>query len=217
MKSLMMTLMFVFMAACGGGDSDKKSSTTKTPTTTAKKAKKAKAKKTKAKKNNSVAVDDGSVVTVSLTGNDMMQYNTGEITIAAGRTVKLTLEHVGKMNATMMGHNFVLLAQGTDVGAFTKAGMVAKATDYIAPAMKDQVIAKTKLLGGGQSDTIEFKAPAPGVYDFICTFPGHSMMMKGKLIVTGKGGKAGKAGKGGKKGGKKAGKKGGKKGKKNRK
>ena len=62
--------------------------------------------------------------------------------------------------------------------------MTTKDTDYIAQSMADKVIAKTKLLGGGESDAIEFST-APGTYDFICTFPDHSGIMKGKLIVSG--------------------------------
>ena len=54
---------------------------------------------------------------------------------------------------------------------------------YVADSMKDKVIAKTKLIGGGESDTIEFAAPEPGVYDFICSFPNHAAVMKGKLTV----------------------------------
>jgi azurin len=30
---------------------------------------------------------------------------------------------------------------------------------------------------------IEFIAPEKGTYDYICSFPGHFAMMKGKLIV----------------------------------
>ena len=131
-----------------------------------------------------LVVDDGKVATVNLTSNDAMKFNTAEIKIAAGRTVKLTLKHVGKMPVAMMGHNFVLLAQGTDIDAFSATGVTARDTDYIAESMADKVIAKTKLIGGGESDTIEFKAPAPGTYDFLCTFPGHSTIMRGKLIVS---------------------------------
>ena len=47
--------------------------------------------------------DDGKVVTVALTGNDQMKYNLTEIKVAAGRTVKVTLTHVGKLAAAAMG------------------------------------------------------------------------------------------------------------------
>jgi azurin len=113
-----------------------------------------------------------------------MQYNATEITVAAGRTVKLTLTHVGSIPATAMGHNFVLLAPGTDVNAFAAAGAAAQATNYIAPAEAGKVLAQTTLVGGGESATVEFAAPAPGTYTYICTFPGHSAMMRGTFTVT---------------------------------
>ena len=47
----------------------------------------------------------------------------------------------------------------------------------------DEVIVYTKLLGGGESDTITFDAPEKGYYTFLCTFPGHWGLMKGKLVV----------------------------------
>ena len=131
-----------------------------------------------------IVVDDGKVVTVNLTASDAMQFNTNKIEIKAGRTVKLNLKHVGTMAVEMMGHNFVLLASGTDLNAFSAAGVTAKDTEYIAEGFKDKVLAKTKLIGGGASDSIEFAAPPPGEYDFLCTFPGHSAIMKGKLIVS---------------------------------
>ena len=62
-----------------------------------------------------------------------------------------------------------------------------KGEDYkveeIPADMKDKFIAHTKMLGGGESDTIEFDAPAPGTYTFMCTFPGHYALMQGKFIV----------------------------------
>ena len=127
--------------------------------------------------------DDGKVVTVEITGNDMMKYNLSEINIPAGRTVKLTLKHTGKLAANIMGHNFVLLKKGTNVAQFSTKAIAAKATGYIPASDKASVIAHTKVVGGGESTTIEFAAPAAGTYDYICTFPGHSAMMKGKLIV----------------------------------
>jgi len=46
------------------------------------------------------------------------------------------------------------------------------------------VIASTKMLGPGETATVTFTAPAPGVYDYICTFPGHALAgMRGTLTV----------------------------------
>ncbi len=183
-----LSLSLVFLAACGGSDAPTETKKTAGPPAKTEAAAKKPAApptpKPEAKPVVPVVEDDGKVVTINLTANDAMQFNTAEIKISAGRTVKLTLKHVGKMPLEMMGHNFVLLAQGTDLNAFSAAGVTAKDSEYIAKSMADKVIAKTKLLGGGQSDSIEFKAPGPGTYEFLCTFPGHSAIMKGKLIVS---------------------------------
>ncbi|MCJ7758390.1 MAG: azurin [Gillisia sp.] len=125
---------------------------------------------------------DENVVEITITGNDQMQYDLKEMKVKAGQTVRITLKHIGKIDKTVMGHNWVLLTSGTDIPEFGALAGAAKATDYI-PAGTDMVIAHTKLLSGGESDTIEFVAPAAGTYDFICSFPGHYALMKGKFIV----------------------------------
>ena len=185
MKIFSLLLGAVLILGCSGGDKPTPAKTK--PATTPTKAKEASKPAPKPAPKKDVAKDavkdDGSVVTVKLTGNDMMQYNLSEIKVKAGRTVKLTLTHVGTMEKAAMGHNFVLLKAGTDVAAFANKAMTATATDYIPASEKASVIAHTKTVGGGGSDTIEFAAPAPGTYDYFCSFPGHSSIMKGKLIV----------------------------------
>ncbi|HAT63830.1 MAG TPA: azurin [Flavobacteriaceae bacterium] len=128
-------------------------------------------------------VEDANTVNVALTGNDMMQYDKNEIKVKAGQEVTLTLRHVGKLDKKVMGHNFVLLMQGVNMQEFgIKASDAGEAADWI-PEDGKEVIAHTKMLGGGESTSITFTAPAAGTYDFICSFPGHVAMMKGKFIV----------------------------------
>ena len=119
---------------------------------------------------------------VVIEGNDQMRFNLSEITVKAGETVTLTLKHTGKLPKTAMGHNWVLLAAGTDIKAFATEAMKARDNEYI-PEGSEQILAHTALVGGGEEVTIEFTAPAAGEYDFICSFPGHYALMKGKLIV----------------------------------
>ncbi len=126
---------------------------------------------------------DEAVATVTIEGNDQMKFNKNEIRVKAGQKVKLTLNHVGKMEKTVMGHNWVLLTQDADVATVGQASATASETDYIPASMKDKIIVHTKMLGGGETDTIEFDAPAPGTYTFMCTFPGHYALMQGKFIV----------------------------------
>lgn len=129
------------------------------------------------------AVSTGNEAIINLSAGDDMKYDLSEIKVKAGQTVKLTLKHTGSMDATVMGHNFVLLASGVNFDEFATAAMGAKDSGYIPASMQKDVLAHTKVIGGGETVTIEFTAPAAGTYDFLCSFPGHSALMNGKLIV----------------------------------
>ena len=126
---------------------------------------------------------DENSINVGLTGNDLMQYSTNEIKVKAGQEVTLTLRHIGKMDLKVMGHNFVLLKPGTEIPAFSLyAANAGEPKDWIPNDGKDLIV-HAKMIGGGQSTSISFTAPEAGIYDFICSFPGHSGVMKGKFIV----------------------------------
>jgi len=125
---------------------------------------------------------DEDVVEITIEGNDQMRFNKDEIRVKAGQTVRLTLKHVGEMEKSVMGHNWVLLTEGTAINDFGQKAVQAKDNDYI-PEDTDAVIANTRMIGGGEEVTIEFEAPETGEYDFICSFPGHYSVMKGKFIV----------------------------------
>ena len=125
---------------------------------------------------------DEDVAEITIEGNDQMRFNKDEIRVKAGQTVRLTLKHVGEMEKSVMGHNWVLLTEGTAINDFGQKAVKAKDNDYI-PEDTDAVIANTKMIGGGEEVTIEFEAPETGEYDFICSFPGHYSVMKGKFIV----------------------------------
>jgi len=128
-----------------------------------------------------VTPDEAGVV--HITGNDQMRYSAGRIEVKAGQKIKIELKNVGTLPKEAMGHNLTVLKPGTDHMAFAMKAVAAKATDYMPPDAADQVIAHTKLLGPGESDTIEFNAPPPGTYPFVCTFPGHAPLMNGQLVV----------------------------------
>ena len=123
---------------------------------------------------------------LELTGTDQMQYNTKALEVTAGEKVSLTFKHIGVLQKVAMGHNVVILKAGTPIPAFATKAMQAAATDYI-PAdeeSKKAIVANTKVLGGGESQTITFTAPAEaGDYPYLCTFPGHFALMQGVLKV----------------------------------
>lgn len=130
-----------------------------------------------------VASADNTVLEITIKGGDDMKFDLSTIKAKAGQKVKLTLVHSGKLPKASMGHNFVLLKNGVNETDFAAKALAAKDTDYFPAGSASDVVAHTKLIGGGESDTIEFTAPARGAYNYICTFPGHSAIMKGKFIV----------------------------------
>lgn len=127
--------------------------------------------------------EDGTEAMVDIEGDDSMKFNLKTIKVKEGQKVTLTLHHVGKMDIQVMGHNWVLLNQGVDMMDFGGRAASAEDNDYIPEGSEDEYIVHTKMIGGGETTTITFDAPEKGTYDFICSFPGHVAIMKGKFIV----------------------------------
>ena len=127
----------------------------------------------------------GGVTVIEMTGNDRMKYNLEAFSVSAGSRVKLNFRNVGKMPKAVMGHNVVFLKAGVDSGEFATAAAAARDNEYIPVQFEDQIFAHTKLLGSGESDTIEFTAPSKsGDYEFLCSFPAHLFAgMRGVMTV----------------------------------
>lgn len=122
---------------------------------------------------------------IEVTANDQMQFSTNIFEAKAGEKVVLHLRHTGQMPKSTMGHNLIILNEGTDVDAFAAAAVEAgEAKGYIPDAFKPEIVAQTKLIGGGESTKIEFIAPPPGTYPFLCSFPGHAAVMRGEFVVS---------------------------------
>ena len=167
----------LFLASCGGGESSENTTATDTTATETPAA-------VEAPGADIPGIDSVQVTAnIQLEGTDDMKYDKTLFKIKAGQDVKLTLKNVGKLPKEAMSHNVVILAQGTDIQAFGEAAVPAKATDHIPASMASDVVAHTKLLGPGESETITFKVPDAGVYDFICSFPGHFGTMRGKIVA----------------------------------
>ena len=115
-----------------------------------------------------------------------MRYDTPRIVVQAGRAFDLIFD-----NPDVMPHNLVVVKPGTreQVGV-AAAAMTPEARDSkgrtFVPDL-GSVVAATKMLEAGQSETLKIPASAlrtEGEYEYVCTFPGHWAMMWGKLIVT---------------------------------
>jgi azurin len=122
---------------------------------------------------------------VQIEVGDNMKFSVPTIAARPGEMLKVVLKGVGKMPKAAMGHNFVLLQKSADPKKFVDASMNARDTEFIAPALKNQVIANTKLVGPGETVDTTFAAPKqPGDYTYLCSFPGHyALGMKGTLTV----------------------------------
>ena len=171
----------MFLASCGGSDTTTTETKAPVATETPAEAPAADAPGSDIPGINDVAVTDH----IELQGQDDMKYDKTVFKIKAGQSVKLTFKNAGKLPKEAMGHNVVILKEGTDVEAFALEALKDKASDYVpqSATMKNDIIAHTKLLGPGESDTITFTIADKGVYTFICTFPGHHGTMHGQIVV----------------------------------
>jgi azurin len=119
--------------------------------------------------------------TILLSTQPGLKFDAELLTVKAGARIRLVFR-----NPDDMLHNFVLCAPGRGQAVGTAAltlGLDGAVKNYV-PDSPD-VIVHTALTQPGGSDTIYFSAPAaPGDYDYICSFPGHSVLMKGVLRVT---------------------------------
>jgi azurin len=126
-------------------------------------------------------------VTITVTDpvGDKMSYSLSQIVAKPGEKLKVRIVSLAQTPKIVMAHNWVLLKLGTDVKAFIEAAANARATDFIPPAMKGQIIAETPLAGPGEKFEVTVTVPkAPGSYPYVCTFAGHyAAGMRGMLIV----------------------------------
>ncbi len=131
------------------------------------------------------AAAKGAVRTVDIVGTEQMKYDVTTIAAKRNEQLRIRLTSKGTMPKIAMAHNVVVLKLGTNQPKFIADGAQSRETDFIPPAMKDQVIAKTALAGAGETVEVTFKVPgAAGSYPFVCTFPGHAAGgMKGTLNV----------------------------------
>lgn len=113
---------------------------------------------------------------------ERMAYDQEVLVVRAGKPVEFVID-----NTDLMPHNFVIVKPG----ALEEVGELAEATaqdpsapsrHYVPPS--DKVLAASMLLQPRQSQKLSFQAPnEPGVYPFVCTFPGHWRRMNGALYV----------------------------------
>lgn len=121
--------------------------------------------------------------TISLKANDDMHFDNDLFKIKSGKKTILRLTNIGSQTGMPMSHNVVILNKGTDISNFADEARKSEKEQYIPAAFASSIIAHTKPVIAGKSDEVEFTIAQPGVYDFICSYPGHWGTMQGKIVV----------------------------------
>ena len=111
-----------------------------------------------------------------------LQYVQKELVVKAGERLSLTFR-----NPDVVPHNWLLGRIGSLASLTEKANLMIGDPEGLAKHYvpdSDEVIVYTDMTQPQQSHTIRFSAPAEkGEYPYLCTFPGHSMVMRGVMRV----------------------------------
>lgn len=118
---------------------------------------------------------------------EVMKYTKEQIAVKTGQPVKIVF-----MNPDATDHNLVIVRPG----ALEEVGMAANAmardpknanSDFIPKSKRNLILHATKMIGPMRKSRVHvlrFKAPTePGLYPYVCTFPGHWVVMKGVMVV----------------------------------
>jgi len=123
---------------------------------------------------------------ITLQTDDALRFLPSHIVVPAqckDFTVKLT--HTGHLPPLAMSHNWVLTKK-SDLDGVARTGMLAGADAHHVDQADKRVIAHTKLIGAGENTAVTFSVAqlkAGEAYVFLCTFAGHSPIMRGTLMV----------------------------------
>jgi plastocyanin len=113
---------------------------------------------------------------------ERLLYDLREFKVAPGAPVKLVFE-----NPDVTPHNLLIVQPGAADEVGLAGNEMAKTPDGFAKGFipdSPKILHKTKMLNQGDREVLRFTAPtAKGRYPYICTFPGHWLVMKGEMIV----------------------------------
>jgi azurin len=114
---------------------------------------------------------------ITATGTTMV-FDVTKFYVKTGQQVHVVFEN--KAPGTLP-HNWVLLKAGKEA---SYAASVVSNVDAGYYSDAPEVLAHIPLVTPGNKAETTFTAPSePGDYPYICSFPGHYMMMKGVIIV----------------------------------
>ena len=118
---------------------------------------------------------------------ERMLFSVNQFVVKVGQPVKLLLT-----NQDATDHNLVIVKPESLAEVGMAANEMARDplnanSDFIPPQKKSLILHATPMIGPNRSSQISvlrFEAPKdPGVYPFVCTFPGHWVVMNGVMVV----------------------------------
>jgi azurin len=113
---------------------------------------------------------------------ERMLFDKTEFSVKSGQPVSLAFN-----NPDATAHNLAICKPGSVEEIGLAGNEMAKdpegiKKDFIPPT--DKILQHTKLLNPNVSETLRFTAPTePGDYPYLCTFPGHWVIMRGVMHV----------------------------------
>lgn len=118
-------------------------------------------------------------ITIS-TIEDKMLYDIKEFNVETGKSVILTFK-----NKDFPPHNLLIVKPGKADEVANLA--IALGNDGFGKQWRPDtpmILWGSTMIDYDEETVLSFTAPAPGDYPYVCTFPGHAMMMRGVMKVT---------------------------------
>ena len=118
---------------------------------------------------------------------ERMLFTLDQFAVTTGQPVKLVFT-----NPDATDHNLVIVQPDALADVGMAANEMAKDprnanSDFLPPEKKGLILHATPMIGPTRTSLVSvlrFTAPKePGIYPFVCTFPGHWVAMKGEMVV----------------------------------
>lgn len=118
---------------------------------------------------------------------ERMKFTVEQFSAKPGQSVKLVFS-----NGDATDHNLLIVQPGALEEVGLAANEMAKDSknansDFIPESKRDLIIQAAPMIGPTRKTKVHvlrFEAPKePGIYPYVCTFPGHWVIMKGQMVV----------------------------------
>jgi len=123
---------------------------------------------------------------VTVNSTDAMTFESKAIAISKScKQFTVHLKHTGTLAKNVMGHNLVI-AKTADMQPIATESLAQGVDKDYLKADDPRIVAHTKMIGGGEEDSVTFDVAKLSVdepYSFFCTFPGHVALMNGAVTL----------------------------------